>query len=327
MLFSLGNNGKCEEIRQYISVSSSASFERFVPHIRSAEELYILPLLGEPLYHELQELYDLGFESESIEAGLLHKVQHSVIHLAFLLGFDVLNYFVSDEFKRTENEKFKGLFRYQEENLKRYFRRNGFNGLDRVLGYLESHIDLFEGFKESATYRKMHSSVIGRTSDFDSIVSIKGSRLTFIRVQPFMERVLLDEISNSLGGEFIDWFVDELEKDGDRDEAVENLRKELSRPVAFFASAALMEETGAQLDENGLFFDSYSGTDPATGKVPAELEQVGNLVKRQKEYGLSSLGRVKRYLKKHAADYPHYKGSGVGTGIRNNSGKRTFVAG
>jgi hypothetical protein len=130
-----------------------------------------------------------------------------LIHLTYWSGFQVLNATISDGgFKRTENEKVKSLFKYQEVELKEYFKTTGFNGLDEILFYLEMEIKKSEGetvnfnsFVDSDAWTILKSFFIPDTNTFNAIVFINHSRLTFLRLKSPMQLVEDLDIKPLLG--------------------------------------------------------------------------------------------------------------------------------
>ena len=185
-----------EEIKQFLAVGAGTDFNRLKPHIRNAETAYLRPLLGIGLFKELQDFYDNPPENPLVGENILFSellslVQRSLIHLTYWSGFQVLNATISDGgFKRTENEKVKSLFKYQEVELKEYFKTTGFNGLDEILFYLEMEIKKseaesvnFKSFIDSDAWTILKSSFIPDTNAFNSIIFINHSRLTFLRLK------------------------------------------------------------------------------------------------------------------------------------------------
>jgi len=162
-------------------------FNRLKPHIENAENRYIKPLLGLPMYYSLQEFYEADYpqspsDKEKLQKELLVKVQFATVHLAFFVGFDFLNISFTDAgFQRIETERTKGLFKYQEDSIKAYFSETGLNALDDVLVFLEVNIDSFEEFMNSENFNKLIKSFptpIGRI-DFISFTVANNISLKF----------------------------------------------------------------------------------------------------------------------------------------------------
>ena len=330
MLFSLTKNPKMEEIRNFISVSSSADFNTIAPHILNAERDYLIPVIGLPMYEELQEFYDeelssIGSGVQEKTAELLRLCQSAVIHIAYWIGFDLLNIYLSDSgFKRTETTDVKGLFKYQEENLKIYFRTNGFNGIDTILQYLETNLADFGEFKLSPAYTLFKTSFISRTDDFNAIVFINKSRLTFLRMKPHIQLLEDSEIAPILGPVAYDYIKAEMVKDTPADKVLA-LIPYIQKPIAFLASALLMEESGADLLDNGLYFSATGLTrDSNTIQQPSAADRIVLLVTRNRSYGNVYLDQLRSYLVKNAADWADVIPSSGRLLQRDNTNKNTF---
>lgn len=332
MLFSKSKNPKMEEIRNFISVSSSADFDKLKPHIQNAERDYLVPVIGLPMYEELQEFYDAELENvgsgiQEETAKLLTLVQSAVIHIAYWIGFDLLNAYLSDGgFKRVEAGDVKGLYKYQEENLKNYFRTNGFNGLDVVLKYLEDNLADFGEFSASPAYTLFKSSFIPKTETFNRIVYINNSRLTFLRMKPHMQLIEDTEIATLLGPVAYAFVKAEILKESPADK-VKALIPFIQKPVAFLASAMLMEESGADLMDNGLYFTSTGLTkDNMTIQQPASGDRIATLVMRNRSFGEIFLNQLRIYLVTNAADWSEVTPSTGKVLRRDNTDKKTFWA-
>jgi len=319
-----------EEIRNFISVSSSADFNTIAPHILNAERDYLIPVIGLPMYEELQEFYDeelssIGSGVQEKTAELLRLCQSAVIHIAYWIGFDLLNIYLSDSgFKRTETTDVKGLFKYQEENLKIYFRTNGFNGIDTILQYLETNLADFGEFKLSPAYTLFKTSFISRTDDFNAIVFINKSRLTFLRMKPHIQLLEDSEIAPILGPVAYDYIKAEMVKDTPADKVLA-LIPYIQKTIAFLASALLMEESGADLLDNGLYFSATGLTrDSNTIQQPSAADRIVLLVTRNRSYGNVYLDQLRSYLVKNAADWADVIPSSGRLLQRDNTNKNTF---
>lgn len=320
-----------EDIKGILPVSDAVDPDRLRPHLETAEQTYLKPLLGE-LYNHLESftgeiIPDNLQEHETQYRGLLKLVYRSEVHLAYWLGYDVLNAYISDGgFRRIETDKVKGLFKYQEDSLKDYFKSTGFNSLDAVLDYIESNSEHFEVFKESESWKFLKGAFIPDTKTFNSIYFIGGSRLIFMRLQPYVKVVEDLSIRQIINQENMDFIKAEMLKD-DPDPKVSAILPLIRKPVAFLAVAMLMEDSGADLTDKGLFFEGRGLTMLSdTVKSPAEIERVQNLVKRNKGLGESYLLQLKQYLNENADAWGGYQFPRHGLHNRDNSGKRTFWA-
>lgn len=317
------------EIKSKLPIGAGNDFNRLKPHIENAENKYIKPLLGTAMYDELQEFYDTDYPAGPTEAQeatkeLLGKVQHALIHLAYFSGFDFMNINVSDAgFNRTESASQKGLFKYQEDNIKKYFSDAGFNGLDDVLVYLEQNIELFGEFKLSTNWTSLKQSFLPTVRVVEEIpFNLHNSRLIFLALKPGIAFIEDTDIRKTLGETIYTEVKTEMAKDEPAPK-VTALLPYIRKPLIYLASAHLMEETGAELGEKGLFFEKldpvYRGN---LKKEPTPDQRVAAMVARNRNVGNSYLEALKSYLV--AERWEDYSGQTGRVFNRDNTNKKTF---
>jgi len=323
------------EVKEFIVVGAGTDFNRLQPHIRNAENAYLKPLLHSSMYDELQEFYDdalpLPDEPTDVQLAmyeLLKKVQNSVIHLAYWMGFQVLNSTISDNgFKRTESESMKGLYKYQEDEMKEYFKTSGFNAMDDILEYLEANIDCFAEFAATENWTVRKESFIPDTKAFEKVpYSLNNSRLTFLRLVPHMATVEELQIKTLLGNSIYAEIKAEMVKVSPAGKVVK-LLPYLRKPIAYFATAYLMEESGADLTEKGLYFDSFGVQQVSNlNREPASETRITAMIGRNRMIGERHLALLKNYLIDNPADWPDFEATKGSILNRDNSNKKTFWA-
>jgi hypothetical protein len=332
MLFSKDKNAKMEEVRKYISVSASAEFDNVAPHIQNAERDYLVPLIGSGLYDSLMAFYTTD-DPDLTDAGvqktgqLLTLVQSAVIHIAYWIGFDVLNALMTDSgFKRTESNTVKSLFKYQEANLKNYLRTSGFNGLDTVLQFLEANQDDFSDFEDSQAFSTIKTAFVPTTSVLNEIYFINNSRLTFLRMKPHLQLLEDTEILPLLG--HVTYYTIKAELSSPvPDSKVIKLLPYIRKPLVFLASAMLMEESGADLTDNGLYFTAVSAVHVNdTEHKPSAPERISILSMRNRNLGYAYLDLLRSYLSSNQTDWPYTPLSTGKLFRRSNTDKKTFWA-
>lgn len=321
-----------EEIRNFISVSSSSEFDSVAPHIQNAERDYLLPLIGTDLYESLTAFYNTEYldsvdESVQKTTRLLTLVQTAVIHIAYWIGFDVINALITDSgFKRTESNTVKSLYKYQEQNLKNYLRTCGFNGLDTVLQFLELNLADFGEFENSPAFSLIKTSFVPTTYIFNDIFFINNSRLTFLRMKPHLQLLEDTEILPVLGPATYSYIKEELSKPEPASKVLRILPY-IRKPLVFLASALLMEESGADLTDNGLYFTAVSAVyQNDTENKPSSPERILILSMRNRNLGNSYLDLLRSYLSSNPSDWPDAPLSTGKVFRRNNTDKKTFWA-
>lgn len=328
MLFS-----SIKEIQTFLPIGVGNEFNRLKPHIENAENKYIKPLIGIEMYDELQEFYDVDYPVEPSEVqiatkNLLTKIQHATIHLAYFVGFDFLNTTVSDAgFQRTESDRTKGLYKYQEDNLRTYFSDAGFNSLDNVLVFLENNIEHFSEFKAHENWTILKKAFLPTVKIVETIpFNLHGSRLIFLAMKPHFAFVEDTTIRTTLGETIYTEIKTELAKDTPA-EKVTAILPYIRKPLIYLASAMLMEETGATLDDKGLYFEKLTGNYPSNKmKGPSTDQRIAAMVARNLHIGNSYLEMLKSYLIENAEDWEDYSGQTGSIPNRDNTNKKTFWA-
>ncbi|MBA4411125.1 MAG: hypothetical protein C0397_17120 [Odoribacter sp.] len=324
------------EIQQYVAVGKDTEFNRIKPHLVSAQSAYIRPILGAALLETLQSANfselpypDTLTEQEiailKAQKELLKTVQKALVYLAYWSGFQVLNATISDSgFKRTESTTVKALYKYQEDDLRNHFKTNGFNALDEILETLETNIFKFEDFKNSPNWTVHKANFIPDTKSLDAIVFIGSSRLTYLRLIPKFKLIEDLYISPLLGAVLFDKIKAEMIKENP-DQDILKIIPYIQKPIAYLATAMLMEESGADLTEKGLYFESttaISHTDRNTS--PSDADRINVLTKRNRSFADNYLEMLKSFLIASSSTFPEFAGKSGNFLRRDNNDKKTF---
>ena len=319
------------EIKSILPVGAGNDFMRLKPHIINAENKFIKPLLGTAMYDELLKFYDASplvspTEVQIAMSNLLSKVQHSIIHLAYFVGYDFLNISASDTgFQRLESEHKKGLYKYQEDNLKQYFSDAGYNGLDTILVFVEDNIQYFTEFKSSANWTVFKQSFIPTVKTLQEIpFNIFDSRLTFLNLKPHIAFIEDTTIRKALGDAIYTEIKSEMVKDNPSEKVLEILPY-IRKPLIYLASALLMEETGAVLGNNGLYFNKTdSSMRNTTISQPSTEERILAMIKRNRMIGNSYLDALQSFLLANSDVWENFTALTGSVFNRDNTDKKTF---
>jgi hypothetical protein len=325
------------EIQSYLPVSVATSFETIQPFIESSERKFIKELLGYEAYTELVKYYAAVQSSGSYGSGqdeqaayneLLKLVQKALINLAYYHGYAVLTVAASDGgFHRIESENHKGLYKYQEEELKDLFKKDGFNGLDDVLEYLEENIEYFPEFEDSDNRLVTKVNIIPDTKTFNAIYGIGSSRLVFLLLKRFMRQTEDFVIRKILGHTLFAEVKAEIVKPEPAEKIV-SLLPYLQKPLAYFSVASGIDEMGVNVTDKMVYFESQQPTFfNSTVKTPATADQLAVIKDKAERTGNKYLEDLKMFLLDNATTYTEYSGQQGYIYKRDNSGKKTFFAG
>lgn len=336
-----------DEAQYVMRLSKAVTYEKLEQHLKNAEITYIMHLLGSAMYNKLLAYHDdlekykitdpsFSFayqapgqgepelsEADYYMAVVLWYAQHAVLNLAYHIGFDMLNAYVSDQgFRRIESDKTKSMFKYQEDNLKRYFIKSGMDSMDVMLSVMEEKKEHFSDFADKL--KEIKSNIIPTTTIFHQHYNINQSRLIFLRLKQHIKAVEELYLENILGKENYNTIKAELLKT-EPDAKVTALLPYMRDVIAYLSTMMLMQETGAEISERGLYFTGMRSIMDSGLEMPTDEKRVTDLIARNKEIAERYITRLRRFMLT-SGQWTITLGSGRGTINRDNAGKRTFVA-
>ena len=302
-LFRPENNTKAEEFKEFLPVNVTCSFRSLAPAIAQCETKYLLPVLGETLFDRLAEYYRGETRDNETLSRLLELCQYAVVRLAYWQDYDLLSVSMSDK-GAADNAGEGRLYKYQADGLKRALKNGGFDQLDAVLEFCESHKEDLPEFLQSPAYTDSRSLIVGTTREFNDIFHIGGSRLVFLKMRHFVRTTQETELRHRLGKAF----CDELLTADPQEERYARILPEVKKFTVLWSVADGIGELHRMPTEQGMVFETSqatSGSDTAVSVVPqAELEQMAAEYRRKAERYMAG---VLATLKAHIADYPAYR--------------------
>ncbi len=333
------------EIREILKISTSVDFDVLKPILETVDREFLRPVLGAEMHDKLLEFYHSSPDqiavpepdppvSPTLEqiatatAKLLKLAQSAEIHLAYWYGFDLLNVqIMNDGFKRTETDKVKGLFKYQEDNLKNFFKAAGFNGLDSMLEFLDGPAKLcFPEFHDNEAGLQRKQMFIPRTDVFNSSYYIGQNRLLFMRLVPHMKVIEEIKIKLVLGEANFNYVKAEMVKPTP-DSKVSIILPYIRNVIAYFSTVMLMEETGSDLGDKGLFFESISSNaSDHSNKAPSTEPRIAAMIQRNTKMGNHYLQVLKNAMIANSNEWSNYAQPLHGLPNRDNTNKKTFWA-
>ena len=334
-----------EQLREVINLSKNATFDRMFTHLFNAEQKYVFPLIGSEMYNKLADFLNnpdsdlltrsdmntdfntdfyVEVEGRSVAyARLLYICQQSIAHLAFYEGFDILNAIVDETgFKRIETTEKKTLFKYQEDNIRTYYKETGLNLLDNLLLILEANLTHFPEYAEQYAVNK--AKIIPNTASFNRIINIRNSRLIYLRLLQHMKKVEELELAPVLGVTNMATIYAGLAQSTVPGK-VAAILPYIQNYVAWSSSVLLMQESGADLTDRGLYFEGIKGGISMNDvKQPASDSRVTELVLRNKTIAMHYMQALKNFLLANASDWGDYDNPRNTVHNHDNTGKKNF---
>lgn len=341
-LFTPQFNEYAEEFKKYLPVNINLRFETVASHIALCEETYLRPLLGVALFNRMAEYVTNNLVQEEVansveesasdseeestaDCTLVDKARFALIRLAVWKDYDIIAANISDTGVSAEVDKENRLFRYQEENLKRTLKEEGFNYLDNILEFLEENAQEFPEFAQSGYALESSKSLIRNTRMFNTYYNIDNSRLVFLKMRHYIRDVELIELQHRIGREF----YRELLTADERLPKYEAILSYIRNYIVYASVAEGIGELHKLPTEKGLLFETT--TMDGVQETPVYRAQIEETRIRFAQRAEQYLATAIHIIRNAPADYPAYvgfAGDSPEDGIihRDNTNRKIFLA-
>jgi hypothetical protein len=196
------------EIQDYVPVNMTSDIDTVSPFLASAENMYLVKLIGSGQFADLQEAYAAAGDNAGaitdpeIKQAVLY-CQKVIANLGYFLAIPVLSLSIgSSGIQINSNENTKQAFQWQVEDLKSSLLDLGFNGIEELLELLESDTDKFAQFAFSTQQAKINKLLIRSACDFSDQYNINNSRYVFQTIAYIMKRVEDQTVQRIFGIDF-----------------------------------------------------------------------------------------------------------------------------
>lgn len=295
MIFSYSKWNNATEMRQYVSVAASTTFETLEAPLRNAFEKYIRRLLGDTLTAKLIEYYGAETTTEK-QSRFVALAQAANAFLAFWSEYDEMQLQIDDSGShRQESDGQKTPYKYQEQQLRASWRNKGFNAMDDMLEFLEKNDTDFPDFKTSENYTVSKKEIVRTTKELHDVYWINNSRILFLRLKPHL-KIITDTIIAPRLGDVYDDMIAAFTGTGTVDEKYTKLREKLIPVVVFYAVSRALKESGT-LTERGLFFEKQAALDDAFQTSPVNSDQIAPQAAMAEGDAISYWTIAEKYLK------------------------------
>lgn len=296
MIFSTDKTTLLREIQEFLPFASNYDLERVIPLLEDTEKHFLTPLLGTALHERLTK--DMGTYNEEIK-----MCRKAVANIMVYMNFTLLNtQLLPGGFTRISGENTSSLYKYQEEDLKKIFRRNGFDQLDVIVEYFMKTLKRFPEFETSDYYISGQNEVIPDRFVFSKFYKTI-SHVVFKHLQPFIHRAIDLDISPIIT-------INETVLQDT------NLLQLIRPIVVYLAVAYAIEDSGVNIDETGVWLENKIPADGIIERNPLSKETSDALVTRYRELASRYMDRLTKEV------------SGVSENInvftRDNKNKKTI---
>lgn len=304
------NNGGAQEMKQHIGfIHKSINFANLASYIDFAQRELCRVIGSEVFDQALQHYLSSLFGTSTQGAGptvvgildeLVERVQLSVAltaYRSYAPGADLSH---SDKGRQIfVSEQEKPAFEWQIEKDNENLHRLSSHANEALLEFLEQYIDwptLEEpllAWRRSDQFKASRSIFITSARQFDKIIPIGASRLTFLSLVPFIERVQASEIKSCFTPERFEALLAEHLSGQLSAESLTTLEM-VRPPLALLSMSMAIKRISSQLLPDGVF--RFPMENVIKSNKPAGKGDRNEVAISLEKDGMRELSKLQRFL-------------------------------
>jgi len=292
------------------SINVSNTIENWYPYIEEAQETFIRPVLGDPLYRQLQETADPTTrepEKQPLDprlVDLLDLVRKPLALYALWLGADEFGVSVSSQgIQVIETQTHKTAPQYRVQNLKENWIRRANTSLDLVLKFLDEHREDYLSYicQDAELF-------IRNTLEFNSEVDIRESRRVFVALKPVIRSVEKKYIRPTLSAELFDELKSALKSNPELTHDQKALMELIRPALAHLTMARALMEISIDVLDWGIFDTAGNTFANVASKQASNREKIAVMAEANQRDGEAELKALQQFLDETASEtvYPLY---------------------
>jgi hypothetical protein len=292
------------------SINVSNTIENWYPYIEEAQETFIRPVLGDPLYRQLQETADPTTrepEKQPLDprlVELLDLVRKPLSLYALWLGADEFGVSVSSQgIQVIETQTHKTAPQYRVQNLKENWIRRANTSLDLVLKFLDEHREDYPSY-----ICQDADLLIRNTLEFNSEVDIRESRRVFVALKPVIRSVERKYIRPALSAELFDELKTVLKSNAELTNDQKALMELIRPALAHLTMARALLEISIDILDWGIFDTAGNTFTNVSSKQSSNKDRIALMAEANQRDGEAEMKALQQYLDETASEtvYPLY---------------------
>lgn len=301
------------ELKKYIAIDVNTKFATFEPFVNDAEELHLLPLLGQAFFDELKDDYaSASFVVDDISdanvKALFPYVQRVIAYYAMYAAINQVGVNLGDlGIQQTMGESSQPAPLWKVEKLEFNAILNADTFADKLLAYLESKAlsgGPFANWYSSTANTKLSGAIVYGTDVARKYIHINDSRRIFLFLKQHITEVESRIVPKLIGPTQYAKLVTEL-KANNTSTAEKALIAKLEPIIAKMALYIALPYMRVSVGREG--FTMYSSTNGVVSKQIATEKELTPIMERLKgkPFGYQEDEEaLKQFYIDNIADYP-----------------------
>jgi len=190
-----------EELKKKLPVAYSNIASK-MPTFEMAEERYLLDILGQDLYAELNEAV-AAEELSAAQALLLDRCQAVIAPFAYVLNLPFLQTQLTDNgLQRKEPENSRGAFRWEFNAVVDALNDLGYTAQEKLILFLKANATDFPAWANSPYNDIENFSLIRDGGDIRNVLGLQQPHRCFLMLRPIFSSVYQLYLEGAIGKEF-----------------------------------------------------------------------------------------------------------------------------
>lgn len=321
------------EFKKYIAIDANTSISSLQPYIDTAEQDFIVPLLGQAFYDYYKPLYEDSVKASNPvalsddDAKLLPYIQRPLCYYAQLLAIPHLAATFGDMGVRQHRaDESDPAPRWLIEKLQFNALTSGDTHADKLLEFLEKYADAdtySQWFGDADANPAMSGYIVHSTAVASKHIAINNSRRVYLQLRDKIREIETRIIPKLIGKDQYNDLVADI-KAGTISAEYRALLDKLEPVIAKRALFMQLPFMRVQITNRGIF--TYSGTDSLflidQLATDADIKILRSQLLDEKELGyLADEHELRQFILDNIDDYPLIKASAVYTteDVKNTS--------
>ncbi len=291
------------EVKKYVRVNY-ANNTASIPNMDTAARKYIVPIIGQPLYDNLQQEYDAENLSDNNKKLLIY-VQATLAPLAYWIELPLINIQITDAgLRKPGTADLQPVYKHDYYKALSALMNSGMDETERLLMFLETNATDYPLWTDSDAFQEYKKYFIKNGAEFTGIYKLHHPRRCWLSMTSIMQMVEDFYINSSIGAAFAQELKSNTAPSPQEKAAIALIKKSIAYLSIFHATT----QRSIELTDTGftIQLSDPDMSDPSRMAAPApDLERLRQEVEH---IGQSHLQELVSYLNKTATEnvFPTY---------------------
>ena len=259
-------------------LTSHLNNDSLLPNFAAAEEKYLVPIIGNALYEDLQTKYNDNDLSDS-EGVLLSHIQLLVASYGFLDELAASHVLITDGGIRTQSTgDYQKAVGWEYKELKSFLSDRVCDATEVLLHYLFSHKNDLALWTASDAYKSFKGLLIRTGIDFAEQYKLYQPMRNFYALKSLMRDQQDSYITSGIGEDLLNYFLAKEAPSDDEKKILQQLKKAL----AYFTIKHTTEYYAVKFNDSGFSILSVRGGDHETGDSGLSAATVNSIERLHK---------------------------------------------